>query len=63
MNAIYLSEVIKKYKNKWVALSSDNKTVVATGDTLNQVLSIANKKGSKKPSVFKVPNVENSFVG
>ena len=63
MKALDLSKVIKKYKDKWVALTSDNKKLIGSGNSLSQVLSIAQKKGVKDPSVFKVPSVKNLFVG
>ncbi len=63
MSTVDLSKIIVKYKNKWVALTADNKKLVASGSSLSQVLNIANKNGVKDPSVFKVPNVENLFIG
>ena len=58
-----LSKIIKENEKKWVALTSDNKTLVASGDTLSQVLKLADKKGIRNPSVLKVPKVSNLFVG
>jgi len=58
-----LSKIIKENEKKWVALTSDNKTLVASGDTLGQVLKLADKKGIRNPSVLKVPKVSNLFVG
>ncbi len=63
MTAIDLTKIIKKYKNKWVALSSDNKKFIGSADTLNQVLTLANTKGVKEPTVFKAPEVKNLFIG
>ena len=62
MGIIDLSRIIKKYKNKWVALTIDNK-FVAAGNSLNQVLELAEKKGVKDPSVFKAPEIKNLFLG
>ena len=63
MVSIDLSRIIKKNKNKWVALSPDNKKFIASGNTLSQVLIRASKKGVKEPTVFKAPPVENLFIG
>lgn len=63
MVRIDLSKIIKKYRNKWVALTSDNRELVASGSSLNHVLNLSNKKGVKDPSIFKVPNVDNLFIG
>lgn len=63
MVRIDLSKIIKKNRNKWVALTSDNKELVASGSSLNHVLNLSNKKGVKDPSVFKVPSVDNLFIG
>lgn len=63
MTAIDLSKIIKENKNKWVALSSNNKKFIASGETLTQVLTLASKKGEKEPTVFKAPQVENLFIG
>lgn len=60
---IDLSKIIATYTNKWIALTPDNKKVVASGETLVQVLNISRKKGIENPSVMKVPKIEASFVG
>ena len=63
MKALDFSNIVKKYKNKWVALTPNNKKVIASGKSLNDVLNLAGKKGVKEPTVFKVPSVQNLFVG
>ena len=47
--------LFKKYKGKWVGLKSDQKTVVAYGQTVEEVMDKSIKKGTKKPILFKVP--------
>lgn len=39
-----LRKILKPFENKWVALTSDNKKVVSSGDTLNQAASGAKSK-------------------
>jgi len=46
-----------------VALSANNREVVATGSSLGEVLETAEKKGITNPTVFKPAPVRNIFVG
>ena len=39
-----LIELSKKYPNKWVALTRDNKTVISIGNNLKEVILQAKKK-------------------
>ena len=60
---IDLSKLILAHKNKWIALTPDNRKFVASGKTLNQVLNLSRKKGIDNPSVLKVPTIKAPFVG
>ena len=60
---IDLSKTVLSYRNKWIALTPDNKKLIASGKTLNQVLILSRKKGITNPSVMKVPNIKASFIG
>ncbi len=51
------------YKGKWVALKSDEKTVVASGGNAKVVYEKAIKKGVKIPTLLKVPTASVPFVG
>lgn len=62
MTSIDLSQIIKRNKNKWVALTKDNK-FVASGTSLHQVLDLARKRKVQNPSVFKAPDIRNIFLG
>ena len=59
---IDLSKILKPYSNEWVALSEDEKRVVASGKTIKETLQEANKKGEKSPIITKVPKDYCSFV-
>ncbi len=61
--AVDLSQVIKKYKGKWVALKDDEKTVVATGKTVKEALESAKKNGFQKPILFRVPTRIMPYIG
>ena len=60
---INLVGILSKYKKGWVALSADNRKLVATGSSLKQVLDIAESKGISNPTIFKPAPVKNFFVG
>ena len=53
--AIDLTNIYRKYKGLWVALKEDNVSVVASGQTIQEVLSEAKTKGFEDPILFKVP--------
>lgn len=49
-----LNEILKPFENKWVALSSDEKEVISSGDTLSEVESKLNEKEKHEAVFFKV---------
>lgn len=49
------TNLVEKYKGKWIALESDEKTVVGSGTTLSEAIQQAKSKGVKEPVVTKVP--------
>ena len=55
MKAIDMTKIYRKYKGKWVALTPDRKTVVASGQTLKKILEDAKKKGLEHPIVMQIP--------
>lgn len=63
MDSIDWTPMFKKYKGKWVALASDEKTVVASASTAKLTIILANKKGEKRPILFKVPTKNLTYVG
>ena len=46
---------LKKYVNKWVALTYPDNKVVGSGETLAEAKQTAIRKGYKKPVFYKVP--------
>lgn len=60
---INLTKILLKYKKGWLALSSDNKRLVASGPTLDNVLRKARAKGVNNPSLLKAAPWRNLFVG
>lgn len=58
-----LSKVLSQHKSGWLALSPDNRTLVAVGKTLKIALERARKLGVKNPSLLKAAPYQNLFVG
>ncbi|MEK7149963.1 MAG: DUF5678 domain-containing protein [Patescibacteria group bacterium] len=61
--AINWTQLYKKYKGLWVALKSDEKTVIASGKTAKEAWLNAQKKGFIKPILTRVPEKIISYVG
>ncbi len=57
------TEIAKKYKGKWVALSEDEKKVISFDDSAKETLEKAKKEGYKCPILFKVPITVLPYVG
>ena len=57
------SEIIKKYKGKWVVLSDDEKEVVSFGKSAGEALKESEKTGLENPILFKVPISFLPYVG
>jgi len=47
---------LSKYENQWVALSHDEKRVVANHENLQKAVEEANRIGEKHPVVIKAPS-------
>lgn len=63
MTPVDIRKILKKHKSGWLALTRDNKKELASGKTLHEVLVKAKAKGIENPSVLKVPNLHNTYVG
>jgi hypothetical protein len=63
MAAIDWTKIYKKYRGLWVALKKDNKTVIASGQTLKEAIEKAKKKGYKEPILFRVPTEIIPYIG
>lgn len=55
--------IYKKYKGLWVALKSDEKTVVASGKSAKEAWDNARKKGFLKPILTHMPKKLTPHVG
>lgn len=63
MNTINIKELLKKYKNGWVAVMPNSYRFVAGGKTLEEVLNLSKKKGLDNPIVFKPASTRYLYVG
>lgn len=63
MPAIDWTKIYKKYKGQWVALASNEETVVGSGKTLKEALANASKRGYTDPIMTRMPNDLSPFVG
>jgi hypothetical protein len=52
-----------EYSGKWVAWSSDQTTIVATGRTFAEARAAALAAGESRPLLEKAPKIDVRFVG
>ena len=61
--AIDWTKIYQKYKGKWVALKSDEKTVIGVGRTAKVALEKARTTGERLPILHMVPATQRFYVG
>ena len=61
--AIDWTTIYKKYKGLWVALKSDEKTVLASGKTAKEAWNKAQVKGCKTPILTFMPEKLATYIG
>ena len=61
--AIDWTKIYQKYKGLWVALESDEVTVISSGKTAKEAWESAQKKGYKKPILTRMPEELVTYVG
>lgn len=61
--AIDWTHIYKKYKGLWVALKSDEVTVITSGKSAKETWDKARKKGFKKPILTRMPEKLLPFIG
>ena len=61
MIPIDMSKLFYEHANKWVALT-DDKQVIASGDSLSEVLKISSKKGYPDPITALLPDPKTEYV-
>ena len=61
--AIDWKKIYKKYKGRWVALKSDEITVIASGKTAKETLQKARSEGYRDPILTRLPKKLTTYVG
>jgi hypothetical protein len=61
--AINWTNIYKKYHGLWVGLKNDEKTVVVSGKTVDEVMKKATIKGLSRPILLRVPTKILPYVG
>ncbi|KKT80635.1 MAG: hypothetical protein UW78_C0030G0001 [Candidatus Azambacteria bacterium GW2011_GWA1_44_9] len=61
--AIDWRQIYRKYRGQWVALTKDEKTVIASGKTAKEAWTKALVKGCKKPILTRMPEKLVTYVG
>ena len=60
-NMLDRTNIFKKYQNKWVALTDDNK-VISAGSSFADTLKKAVRKGFESPIVTKMPDLRYDYL-
>lgn len=61
MKTLEKKDFLKKYKNKWIALTDNNK-IVCSGSSLEDVLQGAKTKGISDPVTARIPDPRFEFI-
>lgn len=57
------TKIFRKYKGKWVALTDDEKSIIAAGSTVAEVMDKSKRKGFNLPVLFKIPTANTAYIG
>lgn len=57
------TKLYKKYKGLWVALASDEETVISSGKTVKEALAKAKKITGEMTFLTRVPQTLDAYVG
>ena len=63
MKLINLSQILKDYERRWVAISDDNKAIYGSGETDKDAVKEAESKGHLDYSLFFVRPFDTPFCG
>lgn len=59
---IDLSDLLKPYKGKWVAISNDKKHVICVADTIDEVVEESKNIKNGEPVILKVPDEHTAHL-
>ena len=63
MSPIKLSEILRPFEGKWIAMNRQRTEVLASGDDPRKVLELAKHKSAERPILKLVPSFGMDFVG
>ena len=63
MSPVKLSEILRPFEGKWVALNRKNTEVLASGEDPQKVVDLAKQKSMERPILMLVPSLDMDFVG
>jgi len=63
MRPLDRTRMAQQYRGKWLALKADRKTVIASGNSVQEALAAAKKKGCCHPLITRMPQTIRGFVG
>ena len=63
MSPVKLSEILRPFEGKWVALNRKRTEVLASGTDPQKVLESAKQKSTDRPILRLVPSLDMDFVG
>ena len=61
--AVDWTKIQEKYRGLWVALASDEKTVLGAGKTVREAVALAKEKSDETPFLARMPETLTSYVG
>ena len=57
------TKLYKKYKGMWVALDSDEETVLGFGATVKEAVAKAKRKTTHAPFLTRIPTTLDAYIG
>ena len=63
MSPVKLSEILRPFEGKWVAMNRQRTEVLASGDDPREVLDLAKRKSVERPILKLGPSFGMDFVG
>ena len=63
MSPIRLSEILRPFEGKWVALNKARTLVLASGNSPEKLAEKAMEKGKEQPIITFVPKFDLDYVG
>lgn len=63
MTALKLADMLRKYEGLWVAMNHDRNEVLASGQSIEQALSLAKQKTQEEPIITFVSRLDLDYVG